>query len=408
MYRIMPGILFTLTMLFFNITGIAENRPTTVKSFPSQDSVRLLFDEVVKASGLPAVVATAVDKTGQMVRYTYGKAVWNENERVSENHIFRIYSMTKLVTSIAVLQLVENELVGLDDDLSSLMPEMAAIPILSDGELRMGENPVTLRALLTHTSGFGYVTTDRQLDEFDVSKWNFRDLPRRFESGAQFLYGTSLNWVGRIVEKISGVNLETYCREHITGPLEMNRTWFNVPDSLKSFIVSRGQLENGEMKELPDRIPEKVVTDFNGGGGLFSSPADFTKLLYCLLNGGSFGETVLLKKETVQQMIQNQIGDIVIDIEHAAFKEHCCDFRGLLSKTTKWGFGWAIDNEDKLYGRKAGTVFWGGSMNTYFYIDFKAGIAAGIYAQYYPFNHPATLNLFGKFSEIIYSDYKKQ
>ncbi|MGV8137812.1 MAG: serine hydrolase domain-containing protein [Mangrovibacterium sp.] len=408
MSRIKLKILFALIMLFPNIKGIAENRTTITRSFPSQDSVSLLFEEAVKASGLPAAVAVAIDKTGQMVRYTYGKAVWNENERVTENHIFRIYSMTKLITSVAVLQLVEKRLIGLDDDLSSLMPEMTAIPILSDGELRMGENPVTLRALLTHTSGFGYVTTDRQLDEFDASKWNFRDLPRRFESGTRFLYGTGLNWVGRIVEKISGTDLETYCRKQITGPLEMNRTWFNVPDSLKSFIVSRGQWGSEGIEELPDRIPEKVVTDFNGGGGLFSSPADFTKLLYCLLNGGTLGDVVLLREETVGEMIRNQIGDIVIDIEHAAFKEHCCDFRGLLSKTTKWGFGWAIDNEDRPNGRRAGTVFWGGSMNTYFYIDFKSGIVAGIYAQYYPFNHAATINLFEKFSEIIYSAYKKQ
>jgi CubicO group peptidase (beta-lactamase class C family) len=105
-------------------------------------------------------------------------------------------------------------------------------------------------------------------------------------------------------------------------------------------------------------------------------------------------------------MFQNQIGDIVIDIEHAYFKPHCCDFRGLLPNTAKWGFGWAIDNEDKPYGRKAGTVFWGGSMNTYFFIDLKSGIAAGIYTQHFPFNHPATIGLFERFSEIIYSDYK--
>ena len=401
-------ILVALTVLFINLKGIGGSQPTVIKSFPLQDSVAPLLDQEVKNRNLPAVVAIAVNKDGQTVRYAYGKAVWNEDGNVTGDHIFRIYSMTKLITSIAVLQLAENGLIGLDDDLSSLMPEMVAIPILSDGELRMGENPVTLRTLLTHTSGFGYVTTDKQLDEFDASKWNFRDLPRRFESGTQFLYGTSLNWVGRIVEKIAGTDLETYCRMHITGPLGMNRTWFNVPDSLKSFIVSRGQWGKEGPEELPDRIPENVVTDFNGGGGLFSSPADFTKLLYCLLNGGSLGETVLLQKETVAQMIQNQIGDIVIDIEHAGFKAHCCDFRGLLSKTTKWGFGWAIDYEDKPYGRKAGTVFWGGSMNTYFYIDFKTGIAASIYTQYYPFNHPATINLFEKFSEIIYSAYKKQ
>lgn len=396
----------TFCLLIFLLLGSCENQKISNKSFPSQDKVTRLMDEAIKNSDLPAVVALAVNKKGQTVKYTFGKAVWTEDQNVTTNHIFRIFSMTKVVTSIAAMQLVEKGLIGLDNDLSSLMQEMVAIPILSNGKLSPAKNPITLRQLLTHTSGFGYIFTDEELDNFDTINWRYKDLPRRFESGTQFLYGNSIDWVGRIVEKVSNMDLESYFRKNITVPLEMNRTWFNVPDSLKCYIVSWGQRgEDGKQSlvEFPDRIPTKAVTEYAGGGGLFSTPEDYTKLLQCLLNGGKLGKVKILKKKTIQEMTKNQIGNVIIDIENAYFQPLCCDFRGLLSTSSKWGLAWAIDYDNKPYGRKAGTVFWGGSCNTFFYIDFKSGIAASIYTQHFPFNHPETTNLFEKFSEIIYS-----
>ncbi len=357
-------------------------------------------------SDLPALVAIAINTKGERVDYTFGKAIWTQSSKVTTQHIFRIYSMTKIITSIAAMQLVEKGLIKLDDDLSHLLPEMSAIPILSNGKLIPPKSPITLRHLLTHTSGFGYNSTDEELSKFDRTNWNQKDLPRRFESGTQFLYGTSTDWAGRVVEKISGLNLENYFRQNITGPLRMNRTWFNVPDSLKAFIVSRGRRgDDGKQPliEMPDRIPTKPVTEFSGGGGLFASPDDFTKLLQCLLNFGELNGIRILKKETIEEMNKNQIGNISMENAGNFFNpSSCCNFSGITSATTKWGLGGLIDSEDKYYGRKAGTILWGGLMNTYFYIDYKSGIAASIYTQHLPFNHAATTSLFEKFSKLIY------
>ncbi len=359
------------------------------------------------ASDLPAVVAIAINSKGQRVDYVYGKAVWSEEAKVTLQHIFRIYSMTKIVTSIAALQLVEKGLIKLDDDLSALLPEMTKIPILFNGKLIAPKNPITLRHLLTHTSGFGYAFTDAELSKFDRSKWEYKDLPRRFESGTQFLYGSSSDWAGRLIEKIAGMSLENYFRKNICAPLSMTRTWFNVPDSLKSLIVSRGKRGDDGLQplaEMSDRIPTKPATEFSRGGGLFSSPADFTKLLQCLLNYGEWNGVRILKKETVEEMIKNQIGTISMANAGKYFvPSTCCNFEGITSNSTKWGLGALIDNEEKPYGRKVGTILWGGLFNTYFYIDYKSGIAASIYTQHLPFNHPATTSLFTKFSEVIYS-----
>lgn len=400
-------VIFTFLFTFIAINPIAYGQLKTI-SFPTQSRVKTLMDEAMKSSDLPAVVAIAINSKKDKVTYTYGKAVWKENSPVTADHIFRIFSMTKLLTSIAVMQLVEKELIRLDDDLSTLLPEMAEIPILSNGQLKPASNPITLRHLLTQSSGFGYSGTDKELSMFNTKDWKYKDLPRRFESGTQFLYGTSTTWVGRLVEKLSHVSLEAYFRKYITGPLEMNRTWFNVPDTLKSFIVSRGgRGDDGKqpLQELPDRVPKDSVKEYSGGGNLFSTPNDFTKLLQCLLNFGELQHIRILKKQTVLEMCKNQIGNISLENAGSYFNPgNCCNFKGIISDKSKWGLAWLIDNDDKPYGRKAGTVLWGGLMNTYFYIDYKSGVAASMYTQHLPFNHPETTKLFEQLSQIIYSN----
>nr|WP_256449888.1 serine hydrolase domain-containing protein [Flavobacterium sp. MC2016-06] len=364
------------------------------------------MDATMKNSDLPAVVAVAVNRKNQEIVYSHGNAVWTQSTKVTDQNIFRVLSMTKLVTSIAAMQLVEKGLIGLDDSLTLILPEMAKIPILSEGKLRAAKKPITLRNLLTHTSGFGYNVTDKELAVFDTIGLGYKDRPRRFESGTDFLYGTSTYWTGKVVEKVSGMNLETYFRKNITGPLDMERSWFNVPDSLKQYIVSwgtRGIDGQQPITELPGRIPVKDVTDFRGDAGLFSSPHDFSILMKCLLNYGTLNGIQILKKETVIEMSKSQLGPITMKNAGTYFDPAvCCDFRGLNYPDSNFGLAWMIDTKDSPNGPKAGTVSWGGALNTIFYIDFKSGIAASIYTQYLPYLDPQTTNLFTKFSRIIY------
>ena len=241
-------------------------------SFPSEENVNKLMNEAIQKSDLPAVVAIAINKNGEKVTYNYGKAVWTEDVEVTPEHIFRIWSMTKLVTSIAAMQCVENGLIGLDDDLSEIIPEMTTIPILSNGKLIESKNKITLRHLLTHTSGFGYSGMTVEEGDYDKENWDYSDSPRHFESGTNFLYGTSTDWVGKLVEKLNGINLEVYFRKNITGPLEMDRTFFNVPNSLQSLIVSygsRGDQGEKELEELSNRIPTNKTTVLSGVVGCF-------------------------------------------------------------------------------------------------------------------------------------------
>jgi CubicO group peptidase (beta-lactamase class C family) len=391
-------ILFLIFVIFLSCNSDSYHS----KSFPNNETVSHQMDSVMSGSDIPGLVAIAINEKGERIEYTFGNAIWDEVSPVKTNHIFRIASMTKLITSLAALQLVERDSIELDDDLSYRMPEMDSIPIMTDNnELVRSENGITLRELLTHTSGFGYTFTDSLLSKHDQTDWKYEDLPRRFESGTQFLYGRSTDWTGKLIEKISGLSLEEYFRKNITGPLGMDRTWFNIVS-----FGRRGEDGTKELAEIPNRIPKNKTQNYGGGGGLFSSPDDYTKLLTCLLNDGKFSNGRILLKETIDQIFIEQFEDISMDIKENYFNPGvCCNFSELIKPSAGLSLAGIIDSELTSYGRKDGTLFWGGVLNTYWYIDRKSGISATIFTQHLPFNHPATTSVFEKFSEIIYENY---
>ena len=182
-----------------------------------------------------------ISKNGDMEFISKGQSRWDRNDTINENNIFRIASMTKALGSVAALQLVEQGKITLDEPLDDYLPNMSSRKIITqNNEVVEPKNSITLRHLLTHTAGFGYWFTSEKLSNWNKIKeeigWKENYEPRLFESGSSYMYGTNIDWVGRLVEKISGENLEDYFRNYITGPLDMNSTWFNVPEELEDLI----------------------------------------------------------------------------------------------------------------------------------------------------------------------------
>lgn len=308
--------------------------------------------------------------------------------------------MTKAIASVAALQLVEKGLIGLDDPLGKLMPEMTSIPILTEtGELVEAKKSITLRNLLTHTAGFGYDFFDFRLKSFDKTEWKYDDLPRLFEAGERWNYGTNTDWVGKIIEKISGEDLETYLRNHVTGPLQMNSTWFNVPDYLKENIVSWGMRDSTGFKEFM-RIPAKVQTELSAGGGLFSSPKDYLSFLNCMMNDGKYNGGQILKPETVEMMFNNQLDGF--SIEWGILGR----YGGFFDESDLFGLAWAIENSDDEYVRNKGAVYWAGSANTYFTLDKDKGVALVYFTQFFPLNDKVSYEFYRLFEKAVYSGLK--
>ena len=412
--EIMKHFTVFIPIVFFGLS--AHGAATSFEK--AHQEVRKVMGDAMSESDLPALVAVGINDKGQRIDYTYGGLSWGKSEPVKTTSIFRIHSMTKLVTSIAAMQLVEQKKLNLDQALDELLPSMTRIPILTtDGRFVKGKEKITLRHLLTHTAGFGYPDGTYKLHPvFDEEGWNFEDFPRQFESGTRFLYGTNTDWVGKLIEKVSGMTLDVYFKKNIFKQLEIKNTHFNVPENAKHRIASMGNRGKDGLSSLreidgddvsPNRYPVKKTTNFSGGDGLFSTPDDYTKILQCMLNYGIVDGRRILEKETVEIMMENQIGEISLDPTGWYYDAAtCCNFSGLMDKDSKWGLAGMIDNTPKSYGRKSGTLVWGGYRNTYFYIDYQSGIAASIYSQQLPFNHSTTTSPFDKFSELLYKNLR--
>lgn len=368
----------------------------------------LLLKTYFENSTLPASIMGVANKEGEMRWYAFGPSVWSEKDTINENNIFRIFSMTKAIASVAALQLVEQGLIGLDDPLNDLMPEMSEIPILTEeGELFKAEKTITLRHLLTHTAGFGYDFLDERLQTFDKSGWEYEDLPRLFEAGERWQYGTNLDWVGKIIEKISGEDLETYLRKNVTGPLMMNSTWFNVPEQLQKNIVSWGVRDSTGFQEYP-RIPSEPVAEFNAGGGLFGSPKDYLTFLVCMMNDGKYEGGQILKPETVGMMFKNQLPDglsLNFDLPEEGLPITLGSFP---DESDTFGLAWAIENNEDELVRTKGSVYWAGIANSYYTLDTDKDIAVVYFTQFLPFNDKESHDFYRLFEKEVYTSLETQ
>jgi|GEM_PF-241517 len=377
----------------------AEKKEIEKEKEPSQ------LNAFFQNSTLPAAIMGNVTRDGKMEWRAFGSSVWDGTDTISENNIFRIFSMTKAIASVAALQLVEQGLLGLDDPLNELMPEMTSIPVLSeDGELYFSEASITLRHLLTHTSGFGYDSSTR-LNNFKPESWEYEDNPRLFEPGARWHYGTSTDWVGKIIEKVSEKDLETYLRENVTGPLKMNSTWFNVPDSLTEKIVSWGARDSTRFIEY-DRIPQKPVASYSAGGGLFSSPSDYLTFLKCLLNDGKFDNEQILKPESIEMMFKNQLPSnmtINFNLPDEGLPANVGQF---FDESDTYGLAWAIENSEDERVRARGSAYWAGRANSYYTVDMKNGVAIVYFTQFLPFNDKESYDFYRLYENEVHSELK--
>ena len=220
--------------------------------------------------------------------------------RMSTDTVFRIASMVKLLTSVAALQLVERGKLKLDEPASNIDPTLGSAQVLAGfdakgvPQLRPAQKPITLRNLLTHTSGFSYPLWDSNVVRYlKVARSNpaLPRMPLMFEPGSRWAYGGSLDRVGRMVEIAGGQSLDRYFSDHITGPLGMNDTGFSLTGKQRARQASLHVRDaNGKLLPQPLEKPN-VPKVFSGGGGIYSTAPDYLTLLQALLNGGSLRET---------------------------------------------------------------------------------------------------------------------
>lgn len=395
----MKKLLLSLVLISAFLGCKTEKKEITAEKQSSE------LDAYFENSTLPAAVMGSVTRDGEMQWKAYGPALWEGTDTIDENNIFRIFSMTKAIASVAALQLVEQGLLSLDDPLNELMPEMTTIPIMrADGELYKSDAPITLRHLLTHTAGFGYEFLDARLQKFDTTGWKHADMPRLFEPGARWQYGTNTDWVGKVVEKVSGQDLEAYLRKHITGPLGMNSTWFNVPEELSEQTVSWGTRDSTGFSQYP-RISEPV-TSYEAGGGLFASPKDYLTFLKCILNNGKYKGGQILKAETVALLFQNQLPK-GLSLDHNLPEGGLPPTVGQFpDETDLFSLAWALENSADEAMRAPGTAYWAGIANSFYSLDPTTCVAVVYFTQFLPFNDKETYDFYRLYEKEVYAGVK--
>lgn len=364
----------------------------------------------VERREVPGIVAMATDRRGVIYSGAFGTANGGANRPMALDSVFRIASMTKAVTSVALMQLVDEKKVSLDDPASKFFPAFGTLSVVTAFNpttgaytTRPASTPVTVRHLLTHTSGLGYGFTSPIVRDFKPKNGDtFEVGPLLFEPGTQWIYGTSTDWVGRIVETVSGQSLDAYFRERILGPLGMHDTHFNVPDAALPRLVTVWKRQaDGVLVENPAETPQRV-TRFNGGGGLSSTAGDYIKFLQMLLNAGELNGKRILSAESVKAMSVNQMGNVSARATKTAQPDRSADFTFIADNRDKWGLGFLIAAESRPGLRSAGSLSWGGINNTYFWIDPARGVAGVILMQFLPFADPKALGVYEQFERAIY------
>jgi len=376
---------------------------------------RTLRDSMTRRR-IPAVVAMVA--TPDKITYTgaFGKRDSKSGIDVKPDSIFFIASMTKAITTTAAMQLVEQGRIDLHEPVSKYLPELAKLDVLTgfDGAgkpiLRPAAKPVTLHHLLTHTSGFAYDTWDENMLRYNTLKGGPAGAavapltPLIFEPGTRWQYGTSLDWTGRLVEKVSVLTLEQYFQRNILQPLGMKDTSFIVPkDKFDRLVSSYRRQPDGSLKEDPRTLPA-VPKAFNGGGGLNSTAPDYIRFMQMILrHGAGPGNVRILQAKTVALMTSNQIGNVSagkLKTFRPAISSNVDFHPGV---TDGFTYGFLINKTAYRGGRSAGSLAWAGVENTFYWIDPMRELCAVVMMQFFPFVDTQAVGLLSDFEKAVYA-----
>jgi CubicO group peptidase (beta-lactamase class C family) len=329
---------------------------------------------------------------------------------VTPDSIFSIASMTKAVTTVAALQLVEQGKVALDEPVSKHLPQLAKLDVL-DGfdkdsgkpRLRPAKTPVTLKHLLTHTSGFCYDTWDGDMFRYASQSASGAAQPLMFEPGTRWQYGQGCDWAGRLVETVSGMTLEEYFQKRILGPLAMQDTSYILPPAKFERLVTRYERQSGDSLQQAKRAQPNPPKEFNGGGGLYSTTGDYVRFMQMILGKGTgVNRAQVLHPKTVAAMEVNQIGTAGAGKMKSCRPATSSDVDMQPGVTEKWGLGFLINTTPYERGRAAGSLAWAGLYNTYYWIDPNRGRCGVLMMAFLPFADREALGLLGDFERSVY------
>ena len=366
----------------------------------------------VRRGDAPGIAALVVDREGVLFEGAAGQLDIAKGTPMPANAIFSIASMTKPVTSVAIMMLMEAGKLKLDDPVSKYLDGYDTLQVIATFNekdatytTRPARKAMTIRQLLAHTSGIGYSFTNpiefALVNKTQKGEW---ELPLLDEPGEKWNYSASTRVLGFIVEKVTGAPLERWYQEHIFGPLGMVDTSYAVVPSKQTRVPTQYTRFTGTIAPLPVQpIPSAPTPPFRGDGGLYSTIQDYGRFVRMLLNDGTLGSARILSPASVKMMGENQIGAIFVERQPDANQQRTRPFP-LGAGKDKFGLGFQIAaNDPAVKGyRSPGSLSWAGIFNTEFWIDPVRHVGGVHMMQLLPFYDDGAIRALRGFEETVY------
>lgn len=371
--------------------------PSAVLSHAAHTELDALLHEAVERRDLPNVVTVVANRDTILYRGAVG---------ASPTDIFRIASMSKPVTSVAIMMLAERSLLDLDDPVERYLSQYAGREVIAefnpaDGSYttRPASGPITLRHLLTHTAGFGYdFCNDIVLVLTEDGKHSPARLPLLNDPGSRWTYGCATGILGDVIECVTGAPFYHFFDSQILQPLAMVETsYFIAPEAMPRFVPLHFRQGRDWIRDPSTKPHEPHVA---ADGGLLGPAEEYVRFLQMLLNEGQFGSTRLLSAESVRQMTTNQIGALTVESQVSS-KGTARPFP-FGANQDKFGLGFQIKVGAEKHRRAPGSFSWSGVFNTHFWGDPQSGIAAVFFTQLLPFYDEQVMAVFDSFERCVY------
>ncbi len=376
-----------------------------------------LLKRATDGGDVPGVVAMAIAGDTTIYQGAFGTRRLGMDKPMTMDTVAWIASMTKPVTSAAAMQLVEQGRLRLDEPASQWAPDLANVRVLEGFDasgapkLRKPKRAITLRHLLTHTSGYGYGMWSPPLARYmeltgvpgTASCLNAAlTLPLLYDPGEQWSYGINLEWVGKVIEGASGISLGRYLRENLLDPLGMDSTAFKITPAMRKRMSRMHERDAAGVLAAGDfEVPQDPEFEM-GGGGLYSTAPDYLAFIRMILNRGEGNGVRVLKPETVELMARNHMGELRVQrmVTTNPVRSNDAEFFPGVAKT--WGLGFMINEAVAPTGRAAGSLAWAGLSNCYFWIDPARNVGGVYLTQVLPFADTKSLPLFLEFEKLVY------
>ena len=370
------------------------------------EEIARFLSEAIQQGEIPAVEAIVVNKDTVLYHEVFGKRNAGRNLELQKGDLFDVASMTKPVTAAAVMMLYDEGKLDLDEPVSRYLPASEDLEVMTSFNEEdttytstPPTNPITIRHLLSHTSGMGYPFLHEPLQRLAEKLgdagflYDYMQFPLLYEPGAGWSYGISSRVLGTLVEKVSGQSLDAFFERRIFAPLGMDNTFYDIPEDKLDRRVTVQVRENGVWVKQP--LPENPEPLTIGDAALISTGRDYARFLQMLLNEGALDGTRILSERSVELMTQNQIGDVVVQ---ELFNEFPAG-----AGRDKFGLGFQIATSvPESSSRAVGSYSWAGSNNTFFWVDPEREVAAVLLMQYLPFHDETAQRMYEGFERRVY------